>query len=106
MLKQLTVIPAEPGWSLLVPIWDESGEKCKTVGHDRIIAWRIETEETTHKDGDPILYEFVAAITADNTNQEGMVLSDPAGQLFTSMDQTFSSIEDVIAYYQSQKEMP
>src|ERR1700741_197816 len=69
---ELTIIPAEPGWVVLIPYDDASN-----LSVERIIAWRIETRV------------FVNQLTVKGVSQHEQVINNQ-GEPVTALSGSFS----------------
>lgn len=98
--RQVTVIPAEPGWALLEPYCDDDGTAVGFTA-ERILAWRIETDivDQNNRDGHETLDEVTPVLLNPLSTARGLqVFRDPAGRMYAPCDQDFQSEAEVLAY--------
>jgi hypothetical protein len=87
-LKDITIIPAQPGWSVLEAGTDGSGTPI--VLNHCVIAWRLQTQIFEDKDNRGSMITIAEPITAEDNNlvdRDGIpgnprTLKDPNGRIF------------------------
>lgn len=88
-----TIVPASPGWSLVLPITE--GNKVISVFYEPIIAWAIQIGYAVKGEGQ--LIHFTTPITVEgNSGYETEIIRDPEGGLKETGNMSFLDEQDVI----------
>jgi hypothetical protein len=104
-MKERTVIVAVPGWHLAILVEPEPEKSfLGAIVLEPMIAWEIEREEMQYRDppNDVFAIHRVLPLTASgSTDDQGnkWALKAPDGTFDIPYDATFSSEQDLLAYW-------
>lgn len=88
------VIPAQPGYFVLEPVWGDDTRAPVEWSQDPVIAWRVESDGPTTN--------WLIPIGIENSNYENNAVLCPDGQV-RAFDRSWESTEQWFDYMRSQQ---
>jgi hypothetical protein len=100
-----TIIPAQPGWSIVTPIDDADGSITRL--HRRpVIGWRVETyarDPSVARMGMRELFSIVVPVDPDGCDRDADALQCGDGPFFTPNETIAGGDDALIAYFRRRR---
>jgi hypothetical protein len=96
MEKPLAIIPAEPGWFILEPVWGDDGHAAELIRQE-VIAWAIGWV-AFHRDPEDG-FSTCTPVVIECDHPEEKVWLSPHGRMFCPEVRDFSTEGEVLIFY-------